>query len=159
MATPVSLSVEDVLRVNGSRRFAAAMAAASPFKTLSDAIVAARRIWLNEVPLDDSSPSLYPCPSLSALTWSLWLAGSDQGGRERVAGGLRRAPGHRHYLSLRQQVGAPHALSFWPSPSQFCCAFFSFPRVNFVFSSISSWRHQLHGIIVRCTELNDLLFD
>jgi 5-hydroxyisourate hydrolase/2-oxo-4-hydroxy-4-carboxy-5-ureidoimidazoline decarboxylase len=46
---PVSLSVEDMLRVNGSRRFAAAMAAASPFATLADAILAARRIWLNEV--------------------------------------------------------------------------------------------------------------
>ncbi|TVU46774.1 hypothetical protein EJB05_06333 [Eragrostis curvula] len=49
MAQPVSLSVEDVLRVNGSRRFAAAMAAASPFATLADALLAARRIWLNEV--------------------------------------------------------------------------------------------------------------
>jgi hypothetical protein len=41
--------VEDVLRVNGSRRFAAALAAASPFATLADAVLAARRIWLNEV--------------------------------------------------------------------------------------------------------------
>ncbi|KAK3151809.1 hypothetical protein QOZ80_3AG0250850 [Eleusine coracana subsp. coracana] len=49
MAPPLSLSVEDVLRVNGSRRFAAAMAAASPFATLADALLAARRIWLNEV--------------------------------------------------------------------------------------------------------------
>ncbi|GJN41037.1 hypothetical protein PR202_gn00360 [Eleusine coracana subsp. coracana] len=48
MAPPLSLSVEDVLRVNGSRRFAAAMAAASPFATLADALLAARRIWLNE---------------------------------------------------------------------------------------------------------------
>ncbi|KAG2551492.1 hypothetical protein PVAP13_9KG400900 [Panicum virgatum] len=49
MATPTPLSVEDVLRVNGSRRFAAAMAAASPFASLADALLAARRIWLNEV--------------------------------------------------------------------------------------------------------------
>ncbi|KAK3147047.1 hypothetical protein QOZ80_3BG0277380 [Eleusine coracana subsp. coracana] len=49
MAPLLSLSVEDVLRVNGSRRFAAAMAAASPFATLADALLAARRIWLNEV--------------------------------------------------------------------------------------------------------------
>ncbi|KAF8728878.1 hypothetical protein HU200_018173 [Digitaria exilis] len=49
MATPTTLSVEDVLRVNGSRRFAAAMAAASPFASLADALLAARRIWLNEV--------------------------------------------------------------------------------------------------------------
>ncbi|GJN31680.1 hypothetical protein PR202_gn00018 [Eleusine coracana subsp. coracana] len=48
MAPLLSLSVEDVLRVNGSRRFAAAMAAASPFATLADALLAARRIWLNE---------------------------------------------------------------------------------------------------------------
>lgn len=43
------LPVEDVLRVNGSRRFAAALAAASPFASLADALLAARRIWLNEV--------------------------------------------------------------------------------------------------------------
>src|SRR6185312_13064641 len=49
MATPTPLSVEDVLRVNGSRRFASAMAAASPFASLADALLAARRIWLNEV--------------------------------------------------------------------------------------------------------------
>ncbi|PAN49344.1 hypothetical protein PAHAL_9G442700 [Panicum hallii] len=49
MATPTRLSVDDVLRVNGSRRFAAAMAAASPFASLADALLAARRIWLNEV--------------------------------------------------------------------------------------------------------------
>ncbi|KAL6878424.1 hypothetical protein ACP4OV_012594 [Aristida adscensionis] len=49
MASPRSLSVEDVLRVNGSRRFAAAMAAASPFASLADALLAARRIWLDEV--------------------------------------------------------------------------------------------------------------
>ncbi|CAN6289238.1 unnamed protein product [Urochloa humidicola] len=49
MAAPTALSVEDVLRVNGSRRFAAAMAAASPFASLADALLAARRIWLNEV--------------------------------------------------------------------------------------------------------------
>jgi 5-hydroxyisourate hydrolase/2-oxo-4-hydroxy-4-carboxy-5-ureidoimidazoline decarboxylase len=49
MATPTPLTVEDVLRVNGSRRFAAAMAAASPFASLADALLAARRIWLNEV--------------------------------------------------------------------------------------------------------------
>ncbi|RCV44501.1 hypothetical protein SETIT_9G378700v2 [Setaria italica] len=49
MATPTPLTVEDVLRVNGSRRFAAAMAAASPFTSLADALLAARRIWLNEV--------------------------------------------------------------------------------------------------------------
>jgi hypothetical protein len=35
--------------VNGSRRFAAALAAASPFASLADAVLAARRIWLNEV--------------------------------------------------------------------------------------------------------------
>ncbi|XP_047090672.1 uric acid degradation bifunctional protein TTL-like isoform X2 [Lolium rigidum] len=44
-----TLAVEDVLRVNGSRRFAAALAAASPFASLADALLAARRIWLNEV--------------------------------------------------------------------------------------------------------------
>ncbi|CAL4931362.1 unnamed protein product [Urochloa decumbens] len=49
MATPTTLTVEDVLRVNGSHRFAAAMAAASPFSSLADALLAARRIWLNEV--------------------------------------------------------------------------------------------------------------
>ncbi|XP_066392438.1 uric acid degradation bifunctional protein TTL-like isoform X2 [Miscanthus floridulus] len=49
MAAPMLLSAEDVLRVNGSRRFAAAMAAASPFASLADALLAARRIWLNEV--------------------------------------------------------------------------------------------------------------
>ncbi|PUZ40829.1 hypothetical protein GQ55_9G454300 [Panicum hallii var. hallii] len=49
MATPTRLSVDEVLRVNGSRRFAAAMAAASPFASLADALLAARRIWLNEV--------------------------------------------------------------------------------------------------------------
>ncbi|CAD6211411.1 unnamed protein product [Miscanthus lutarioriparius] len=49
MAAPMLLSSEDVLRVNGSRRFAAAMAAASPFASLADALLAARRIWLNEV--------------------------------------------------------------------------------------------------------------
>ncbi|CAN6300673.1 unnamed protein product [Urochloa humidicola] len=49
MATPTTLTVEDVLRVNGSRRFAAAMAAASPFASLADALLTARRIWLNEV--------------------------------------------------------------------------------------------------------------
>lgn len=49
MAAPRLLSVEDVLRVNGSRRFAAAMAAASPFASLADALIAARRIWLHEV--------------------------------------------------------------------------------------------------------------
>lgn len=45
------------------------------------------------------------------LTWSMllaapWIAGSDQGGRERVVGGLRRAPCYRHHLPLRPQVGA-----------------------------------------------------
>ncbi|WVZ57169.1 hypothetical protein U9M48_007588 [Paspalum notatum var. saurae] len=49
MAAPRPLSVEDVLRVNGSRRFAAAMAAASPFASIADALLAARRIWLHEV--------------------------------------------------------------------------------------------------------------
>ncbi|CAN6312498.1 unnamed protein product [Urochloa humidicola] len=49
MATPTTLTVEDMLRVNGSCRFAAAMAAASPFASLADALLAARRIWLNEV--------------------------------------------------------------------------------------------------------------
>ena len=49
MAAPMPLSAEDVLRVNGSRRFAAAMAAASPFASLADALLAARRIWLDEV--------------------------------------------------------------------------------------------------------------
>ncbi|VAH89630.1 uric acid degradation bifunctional protein TTL-like isoform X4 [Triticum dicoccoides] len=49
MATLRPLTVEDVLRVNGSRRFAAALAAASPFDSLADALLAARRIWLNEV--------------------------------------------------------------------------------------------------------------
>ncbi|KAK1649706.1 hypothetical protein QYE76_067511 [Lolium multiflorum] len=49
MATLRPLAVEDVLRVNGSRRFAAALAAASPFASLADALLAARRIWLNEV--------------------------------------------------------------------------------------------------------------
>uniref|UniRef100_A0A0A9GSI3 Uncharacterized protein n=1 Tax=Arundo donax TaxID=35708 RepID=A0A0A9GSI3_ARUDO len=49
MAPPRPLSVEDVLRVNGSRRFAATMAAASPFASLADALLAARRIWLDEV--------------------------------------------------------------------------------------------------------------
>ncbi|CAL4922989.1 unnamed protein product [Urochloa decumbens] len=49
MATPTTLTVEDMLRVNGSRRLAAAMAAASPFSSLADALLAARRIWLNEV--------------------------------------------------------------------------------------------------------------
>ncbi|CAL4914721.1 unnamed protein product [Urochloa decumbens] len=49
MATPTALTVEDMLRVNGSRRLAAAMAAASPFSSLADALLAARRIWLNEV--------------------------------------------------------------------------------------------------------------
>ncbi|XP_051214606.1 uric acid degradation bifunctional protein TTL isoform X1 [Lolium perenne] len=44
-----TLAVEDVLRVNGCRRFAAALAAASPFASLADALLAARRIWLNEV--------------------------------------------------------------------------------------------------------------
>jgi len=69
MATPTPLSVEDVLRVNGSRRFAAAMAAASPFASLADALLAARRIWLNEV----GSPSrlcagLHPRPLLGILS-------------------------------------------------------------------------------------------
>jgi hypothetical protein len=49
MAAPLPLSAEDMLRVNGSRRFAAAMAAASPFASLADALLAARRIWLDEV--------------------------------------------------------------------------------------------------------------
>lgn len=49
MATRGSLAVEDVLRVNGSRRFAVALAAASPFASLADAHLAARRIWLDEV--------------------------------------------------------------------------------------------------------------
>ncbi|KAF7042182.1 hypothetical protein CFC21_051847 [Triticum aestivum] len=49
MATLRPLTVEDVLRVNGSRRFAAALAAASPFDSLADALLAARCIWLNEV--------------------------------------------------------------------------------------------------------------
>ncbi|KQK21429.1 uric acid degradation bifunctional protein TTL isoform X2 [Brachypodium distachyon] len=49
MATPTPLAVEDVLRVNGSRRFAAALAAASPFASLADAVLAARRIWLDKV--------------------------------------------------------------------------------------------------------------
>ncbi|KAM3300503.1 hypothetical protein ACQJBY_041492 [Aegilops geniculata] len=44
-----TLTVEDVLRVNGSRRFAVALAAASPFGSLADALLAARRIWRNEV--------------------------------------------------------------------------------------------------------------
>jgi hypothetical protein len=68
--SPVSLSVEDVLRVNGSRRFAAAMAAASPFATLTDALLTARRIWLNEVRRlpDPWDSSLFSYPSLPALT-------------------------------------------------------------------------------------------
>jgi 5-hydroxyisourate hydrolase/2-oxo-4-hydroxy-4-carboxy-5-ureidoimidazoline decarboxylase len=49
MAAPMPLSAEDVLRVNGSRRFAASMATASPFASLADALLAARRIWLDEV--------------------------------------------------------------------------------------------------------------
>ena len=49
MATLRPLAVEDVLRVNGSHRFAAALASASPFASLADALLAARRIWLNEV--------------------------------------------------------------------------------------------------------------
>jgi len=70
MAAPMLLSSEDVLRVNGSRRFAAAMAAASPFASLADALLAARRIWLNEVchilAVASSTSLLYPylnfCP-------------------------------------------------------------------------------------------------
>jgi 5-hydroxyisourate hydrolase / 2-oxo-4-hydroxy-4-carboxy-5-ureidoimidazoline decarboxylase len=75
--SPVSLSVEDVLRVNGSRRFAAAMAAASSFATFADALLAARRIWLNEVRrLSDPwyESSLFSYPSLPALTCSISLA-------------------------------------------------------------------------------------
>ncbi|VAI07004.1 unnamed protein product [Triticum turgidum subsp. durum] len=49
MATLRPLTVEDVLRVNGSRRFAAALAAASPFDSLANTLLTARRIWLNEV--------------------------------------------------------------------------------------------------------------
>ncbi|KAE8787572.1 uric acid degradation bifunctional protein TTL [Hordeum vulgare] len=49
MATLRPLSVEEVLRVNGSHRFAAALSAASPFDSLANALLAARRIWLNEV--------------------------------------------------------------------------------------------------------------
>ncbi|CAM0873482.1 unnamed protein product [Alopecurus aequalis] len=49
MATLRPLAVEEVLRVNGSHRFAAALAAASPFASLADSLLAARRIWLNEV--------------------------------------------------------------------------------------------------------------
>jgi hypothetical protein len=49
MAAPMPLSAEYVLHVNYSRRFAAAMAAASPFASLADVLLAARRIWLHEV--------------------------------------------------------------------------------------------------------------
>jgi hypothetical protein len=101
--------------VNGSRRFAAALAAASPFASLADALLAARRIWLNEVG-SPRSPSLPPPRSPSSRPdpphfpyWSVLLTRvpslTNQGRREWMAGGLRRAPGHRHHLSLRLQVG------------------------------------------------------
>ena len=60
MREMATLKVEDVLRVNGRRRFAVALAVASPFGSLADALLAARRIWLNEV---GSSPS----PNLSSV--------------------------------------------------------------------------------------------
>ncbi|KAF0904271.1 hypothetical protein E2562_033035 [Oryza meyeriana var. granulata] len=62
MATRGQLAVEDVLRVTGSWRFAAALATASPFTSLADALLAARCIWLSEV--------YFPSLLLSFLTAS-----------------------------------------------------------------------------------------
>jgi hypothetical protein len=55
-----------------------------------------------------------------------------KGGRQRVAGGLRCAPGNRHHLPLRPQVGAPAARSFF-CPSS--CQFQPSDCVNFASSS------------------------
>jgi 5-hydroxyisourate hydrolase/2-oxo-4-hydroxy-4-carboxy-5-ureidoimidazoline decarboxylase len=72
MATLRPLAVEDVLRVNGCRRFAAALAAASPFASLADALLAARRIWLNEVGSPSIAESLSPAlPFLPSRSTSL----------------------------------------------------------------------------------------
>uniref|UniRef100_A0A0E0KEK2 Uncharacterized protein n=1 Tax=Oryza punctata TaxID=4537 RepID=A0A0E0KEK2_ORYPU len=75
MATRGQLAVEDVLRVNGSRRFAAALAAASPFASLADALLAARRIWLNEVDVNGWLEAFAAHPAIgttssSAPKWS-----------------------------------------------------------------------------------------
>uniref|UniRef100_A0ACD5WXD3 Uncharacterized protein n=1 Tax=Avena sativa TaxID=4498 RepID=A0ACD5WXD3_AVESA len=74
METSRPLAVEDVLRVNGSRRFAAALAAASPFASLADALLAARRIWLNEVDVNGwlEAFAAHPAIGTTSPTVSKW---------------------------------------------------------------------------------------
>ncbi|XP_040378006.1 uric acid degradation bifunctional protein TTL isoform X2 [Oryza brachyantha] len=71
MATRGQLSVDDVLRVNGSRRFAAALAAASPFASLADARLAARRIWLNEVDVNGWLEAFAAHPAIGTTSSSV----------------------------------------------------------------------------------------
>uniref|UniRef100_A0ACD5YKG8 Uncharacterized protein n=1 Tax=Avena sativa TaxID=4498 RepID=A0ACD5YKG8_AVESA len=74
METSRPLAVEDVLRVNGSRRFAAALAAASPFASLADALLTARRIWLNEVDVNGwlEAFAAHPAIGTTSPTVSKW---------------------------------------------------------------------------------------
>ncbi|KAF0921478.1 hypothetical protein E2562_007018 [Oryza meyeriana var. granulata] len=71
MATRGQLAVEDVLRVNGSRRFAAALGAASPFASLADALLAARRIWLNEVDVNGWLEAFAAHPAIGTTSSSV----------------------------------------------------------------------------------------
>uniref|UniRef100_A0A0D9VUT3 Uncharacterized protein n=1 Tax=Leersia perrieri TaxID=77586 RepID=A0A0D9VUT3_9ORYZ len=71
MATLGQLAVEDLLRVNGSRRFAAALAAASPFPSLADALLAARRIWLNEVDVNGWLEAFAAHPAIGTTSSSV----------------------------------------------------------------------------------------
>ncbi|KAG8063165.1 hypothetical protein GUJ93_ZPchr0003g18550 [Zizania palustris] len=71
MSTRRQLAVEDVLRVNGSRRFASALASASPFASLADALLAARHIWLNEVDVNGWLEAFAAHPPIGATSPSV----------------------------------------------------------------------------------------
>ncbi|TKW08647.1 hypothetical protein SEVIR_6G037701v4 [Setaria viridis] len=70
MVTSTPLTMED-MHVNGSCRFAAAMAAASPFASLADALLAAHRIWLNEVDVNGWLEAFAAHPAIGTTSPSI----------------------------------------------------------------------------------------
>lgn len=123
------LPVEDVLRVNGSRRFAAALAAASPFASLADALLAARRIWLNEVDVNGWLEAFAAHPAIGTTSSSApkWC-------KEEQSAALATATDSTAQVL---QLSLP----------SFSCMFYSTCRLNMLlFTCCRSWQIGMPGI-------------